>query len=140
MDSLTGLLNRVDRDTENHRVPHPAADLPRHHIFLAHMDSVRPACDGNIHVVIHNKGYVVPAAQGADVLSLLKKRRFVQLFLPQLHTSYAAFQCRFYLLIESLLPAPGPVGDSIEQHMPLIAFHSLLLSPVPPGSGGTWRR
>ena len=123
----------MDGDAQNHIFPYPAADLACRQVLLAHMDAVRPAGDGDFHVVIYKEGDAIPAAQGAQLLCLLEEGRFVQFLLPQLHTGYAALQRRLHLLIQGLFPGPGPVGDGVEQHMPLIALHTWLPSPAPPG-------
>ena len=64
------------------RLTHPAADLACRQVLLAHMDAVRPAGDGDFHVVIYKEGDAIPAAQGAQLLRFLKEGRFVHPLWP----------------------------------------------------------
>ena len=91
-------------------------------------------------MVVDDEGHPIPPAQGADIPGLLEKRSLVQFLFPQLHAGHTALQSRFHLLIQRLLPGPSPVSNGVKQHIPLIALHNWLPSPVPPGSGGTWHR
>ena len=120
----------MHRDADHHPAAYPAAHIGRRHILLSHMDAVRAARNGNLHIVVDEKGDPIAPAQGRNLHGLRQKRLLVQLFFPQLDTGSAAPQGGLHLLVQRLSSCPCPIGDCVEQHVPLIALHNLRLSPA----------
>ena len=79
--------------------------------MLPHVDAVRAHRQRNIHVVVDDKGNAVLAAEGLQLPGFLEEVRIVQILLPQLQESGAAFQRLFHLARKRPAAQPAAVRD-----------------------------
>ena len=139
-DGLQSLLHAVDGYADHHLIAHALAHLSSGHILLPHMDALGMAADGNVHVIVDEKGHVVLFAQVVELKRLLQEGFLVQLLFPQLNTGHAALQGALHLLIEGLTAHPGTVGDGVEPHIFFSALHTWHPLPAEPESYDKWHQ
>ncbi len=75
------------------------------------MDALGVAADGNVHVIVDEKGHIVFFAQVVELKCLLQEGFLVPAPFPQLNAGHAALQGALHLLIEGLTAHPGTVSD-----------------------------
>ena len=127
---LQSLLHRVGRNAHQQLIPGDAPHLPGAEVLLPHMDSVCTAGQGKLDIIVDDKGHPVLSAELGHLPGFLQQQAGVGVLFPQLDTGDPAFQGLFHLPQQRMLPRPGPAGHGIEQHMVLIAFHTLHLLPI----------
>ena len=92
------LFHGLGRYAHDHVRSHLGPDTASLHVLLPHMNTVRSAAQGDLHVVVDDEGNAIPAAQGFQLNCLGEKRVKIQFLFPKLHAGSASLQCGLHLL------------------------------------------
>ena len=79
------------------------------------MDAVGVHGQGDVYVVVDDKGHAVGSAEGFDVFRFVQEVGLVQVLLPELEEGHAAVQALLHDLVQGPAVQPVPVGDGVEQ-------------------------
>ena len=79
-----GLLDGFGGGPDDKVRAHPFPDFRHGGVLHPHMDPIRPAFQGHVHIVVDDERHLVPLAQGLDLAGFFQKLRLRQRLLPKL--------------------------------------------------------
>ena len=112
---LEGLGDGLGGDADDLIRAKLGADVPGLHVALAHVDAIGVHGQGDVYVVVDDKGHAVGSAEGFDVFRFVQEVGLVQVLLPELEEGHAAVQALLHDLVQGPAVQPVPVGDGVEQ-------------------------
>ena len=79
------------------------------------MNAVRVHRLGDIHIVVDNKGNLIPSAKFLDLFCFLQEPFLIQILLPELDEGNPSFQSLFHLVRQPPASKPAPVCHCVQQ-------------------------